>query len=108
MPFQIYRHSPSFIYPHTNEQNDMVERRHRYIVEIGLVLLNQCKAPLKLWHCAFETFVYLINCMPTSVLNYKSPFECLFRSIPKYSFLLTFECLCFPFLVSFFVTTPPT
>jgi len=35
------------ICPHTHEQNGMVERRHRHIVETGLTLLGQCKAPLK-------------------------------------------------------------
>jgi histone deacetylase 1/2 len=35
------------ICPHTHEQNSMVERRHRHIVETGLTLLGQCHAPLK-------------------------------------------------------------
>jgi histone deacetylase 1/2 len=35
------------ICPHTHEQNGTVERRHRHIVETGLTLLGQCKAPLK-------------------------------------------------------------
>ena len=55
--------------PYTYEQNDMVERRHRHIIETGLTLLGQCKAPLKFWCYAFETSIYLINHMPTSILN---------------------------------------
>ena len=47
----------------------MVERRHRHIIETGLTLLGQCKDPLKFWCYAFETSVYLINRMPTSILN---------------------------------------
>jgi histone deacetylase 1/2 len=86
------------ICPHTHEQNGMVERRHRHIVETGLTLLGQCHAPLKYWSYAFESSVYLINRMPTPVLNYKSPFECLLKSSPDYAFLRTFGCLCFPFL----------
>jgi histone deacetylase 1/2 len=35
------------ICPHTHEQNGMVERLHRHIVETGLTLLGQCHAPLK-------------------------------------------------------------
>ena len=31
---------------HTHEQNGTVERRHRYIVETGLILLGQCSALL--------------------------------------------------------------
>jgi histone deacetylase 1/2 len=86
------------ICPHTYEQNGTVERRHRHIVETGLTLLGQCKAPLKFWNYAFETSVYLINRMPTSVLRNKSPFETLFHQPPNYGFLRTFGCLCFPFL----------
>ena len=33
------------ICPHTHEQNGIVERRHGHIVETGLTLLWQCKAP---------------------------------------------------------------
>ena len=73
----------------------MVERRRRYIVETGLTLLGQCKAPLKYWSSAFEISVYLINHMPTPVLNHKTPFECLLKSTPNYGFLCTFGCLCF-------------
>jgi len=86
------------ICPHTHEQNGMVERRHRHIVETRLTLLGQCHAPLKYWSYAFESSVYLINYMPTPVLNNKTPFECLLKSTPDYAFLRTFECLCFPSL----------
>jgi len=86
------------ICPHIHEQNGMVERRHKHIVETGLTLLGQCHAPFKYWSYAFESSVYLINRMPTRVLNYKSPFECLLKSSPDYPFLQTFGFLCFPFL----------
>jgi len=86
------------ICPHTHEQNGTVERRHCHIVETGLTLLGQCKAPLKFWTYAFETSVYLINRMSTPVLRNKSPFQCLLHQPPNYDFLRTFICLYFPFL----------
>ncbi|KAJ6969913.1 hypothetical protein NC653_034466 [Populus alba x Populus x berolinensis] len=86
------------ICPHTHEQNGTVERRHRHIVETGLTLLGQCNAPLRFWNYAMESSVYLINRMPTHVLQNKSPFACLFHRTPDYNFLRTFGCLCFPFL----------
>jgi len=46
----------------------------------------------------FETSVYLINYMPTFMLQNKSTFECLFHHTLDYSFLRTLRCLCFPFL----------
>jgi histone deacetylase 1/2 len=66
------------ICPHTHKQNGTVERRQRHIVETGLTLLGQCSAPLRFWNYAFESSVYLINHMPTLVLQNTSPFECLF------------------------------
>jgi histone deacetylase 1/2 len=86
------------ICPHTHEQNGTVERRHRHIVETGLTLLGQCKAPFCFWNYAFDTSVYLINHMHTLVLDKQSPFDCLFQGSPDYHFLHTFGCLCFPFL----------
>ena len=45
------------ICPHTHEQNGAVERRHRHIIETGLTLLGQCKAPFRFWNYAFDTLV---------------------------------------------------
>jgi len=66
------------ICPRTHKQNGTVERHYRHIVETGLTLLGQCKAPFRFWNYAFDTSVYLINCMPTLVLDNRSPFDCLF------------------------------
>jgi len=54
--------------------------------------------PLRFWNFAFKSSVYLINRMPTLVLQNQSPFECLFHLTPSYDFLCTFRCLCFSFL----------
>ena len=54
--------------PHTSEQNGIVERKHRHVVELGLTLLVQSSLPLKFWPDAFSSAVYLINMMPTTVL----------------------------------------
>ena len=42
--------------------------------------------------------VFLINRLPTSTLNNKSPFECLFQKSPDYTSLRVFSCACYPFL----------
>lgn len=84
--------------PHTHEQNGMVERRNRHIVETGITLLANSCLPFKYWHFAFDTAVFLINRMPSTVSNSKSPFECIYAKPPDYSFLKVFGCLCYPLL----------
>jgi len=87
------------ICPHTHEQNGIVERRHGHIVETGLTLLWQCKAPFLFWNYAFETSVYLINRMPTPVISHRSPFDCLFQRSPDYHFCVLFGVFVFLFCV---------
>ncbi|KAD2392953.1 hypothetical protein E3N88_39930 [Mikania micrantha] len=84
--------------PHTSEQNGIVERRHRHVVETGLALLAQSSLPQRFWQFAFETAVYLINRLPSRVSSNKSPFEHVFNRKPDYSFLRVFGCQCFPYL----------
>ena len=84
--------------PHTPQQNGTSERRHRHIVETGLTLLSQATLPPSYWSYAFQAAVYLINHMPTTILNNKSPFECLFGRLPNYKKLRIFGCQCYPWL----------
>jgi hypothetical protein len=83
--------------PHTSEQNGIVERKHRHIVDTGLTLLAHASMPLKFLPDAFTTAVFLINRMPTKVLGNKTPLELLYNTKPDYSFLKTFGCLCYPY-----------
>lgn len=87
--------------PHTPEQNGVAECRHRYIVETGLALLHFAKLPLKFWSHAFQTATYLINRLPTPILDHKSPYQCLFNQSPNYTKLKPFGCLCYPWLRSY-------
>jgi histone deacetylase 1/2 len=40
--------------PHTHQQNDTAERKHRHIVEMGLTLLAHASVPLSYWNDAFS------------------------------------------------------
>lgn len=62
-------------YRYTSKQNGVVERQHRQIVEIELVLLAQASLPLAFWVDAFCSVVYLINRLPMRVLNEVSLME---------------------------------
>ena len=86
------------ICPHTHEQNGTVEHHHRYIVKTCLTLLGLCKTTLRFWNYAFEMSIYLINRMPTLVLDNRSYFDCLFQWSLDYHLLCTFGCLCYLFM----------
>lgn len=54
--------------------------------------------PLAYWWEAFHTAVYLINCMPITVLHGKVPFTTLCKKEPDYHALRTFGSTCYPCL----------
>ena len=54
--------------------------------------------PLQFWSHAFLTAVYLINRMPTPLLQMHSPYEKLFSVRPTYEKLRVFGCLCYPWI----------
>jgi hypothetical protein len=82
--------------PHTHQQQGSIERKHRHVVETGLSLLSHAHMPLRYWDDAFQTACYLINRLPTPVIQNQSPFEKLFNCAPDYLFLKTFGCACWP------------
>lgn len=82
--------------PYTLEPNSTTEHYHRHIVEIGMTMLHLAKLPLQFCLHAFLTAAYLINRIPTPVLNNDSPFVCLHGHVPNYSKLQVFGCLCYP------------
>lgn len=74
------------------------QREHRHITETGLSLLAQSHLPSSYWVDAFLTSVYLINRLPTPILENQSPYFTLFQKHPDYSLLKTFGCACYPLL----------
>lgn len=84
--------------PYTHQQQGIVERRHRHIVETGLTLLAASSVPHSYWDEAFVTPTFLINRLPTKILDNISPFEKLFLRSPYYNILRVFGCVCWPHL----------
>jgi hypothetical protein len=52
--------------------------------------------PLKFWDEAFLTATFLINMLPTKVLNFETPTEKLLNVPPNYDSLRIFGCACWP------------
>ena len=84
--------------PYTHQQMGAIERRHKQIVEDGLSLLSHSKLPQQFWEDAFLTTTYIINRLPTPILNQKSSYEIVYGHTPDYHFLKVFGCACWPYL----------
>jgi hypothetical protein len=54
--------------------------------------------PIKFWDEAFLTATYLINRLPTRVIDNFSPLTRLFNTPPNYTILKIFGCACWPHL----------
>jgi hypothetical protein len=67
-------------------------------MEIGLTLLAQSGLSPKFWVDAFLTAIFLINRLPSPVLQHESPFSKLMQRSPDYTVLRAFGCLCYPLL----------
>jgi hypothetical protein len=79
----------------TSEQNGVAECKNRHQLEVARSLMFMMNVPKFLWEEVVKTSAYLINCMPSRVLNFKTPVECLtdtnsFVVPPK-----VFGCTCF-------------
>ncbi|XP_062090704.1 retrovirus-related Pol polyprotein from transposon RE1 isoform X1 [Humulus lupulus] len=62
----------------TAPQNGVAERKNRHLLETARALLFQMKVPKPFWADAVSTACFLINRMPSSVLNGEIPFKILF------------------------------
>ncbi|WVZ95274.1 hypothetical protein U9M48_041059 [Paspalum notatum var. saurae] len=87
--------------PHAHQQNGAAKRKHRHIVEVGLSLLAHASMPLKFWDDVFLSATFLINRIPSRVINYASPLERLFNTKPDYFSLRIFGCSCWPNLIPY-------
>ncbi|GJV48692.1 retrovirus-related pol polyprotein from transposon TNT 1-94 [Tanacetum coccineum] len=82
--------------PRTPQQNGVVERRNRTLVEAARTMLIFSKAPLFLWAEAVATACYTQNRSLIHTLHDKTPYKLVHDKKPDLSFLCIFGALCYP------------
>ncbi|KAK8962854.1 hypothetical protein KSP40_PGU018853 [Platanthera guangdongensis] len=65
---------------YTPQQNGVAERKNRHLLDVARSLMLQMHVPKPYWNFAVSTACFLINRLPSSILNYATPFSILFPS----------------------------
>jgi hypothetical protein len=77
------------------QQNGRVERKHQHILNIGRALLIQSNLPKTFWSYAVSHAAYIMNRIPTPLLQNQSPYYMLYNSEPDLHTLKIFGSLVF-------------
>nr|GEU43473.1 hypothetical protein [Tanacetum cinerariifolium] len=81
--------------PRTPQQNDVVERRNRTLVEAAQTMLIFSKAPMFLWAEVVATAYYTQNRSLIHTRHYKTPYELVHNKKPDLTFFRVFGALCY-------------
>nr|GEW09267.1 retrovirus-related Pol polyprotein from transposon TNT 1-94 [Tanacetum cinerariifolium] len=82
--------------PRTPQQNDVVKRRNRTLVEAGRTMLIFSKALMFLWAEAVATACYTQNRSFIHTRHNKTPYELVHNKKPDLTFFRVFGALCYP------------
>ena len=69
-----------------SQQNGLVEKKNKYVLEVAQALLFTTKVPKYLWGEALLTTTYLINRMYSKILNFETPLNIFHKFYPMNKF----------------------
>jgi hypothetical protein len=84
-----------FSAPYTPQQNGVVERKNRTIIEMARTMLDEFKSLHNFWGEAIATAVHVSNHLFLRPVYNKMPYELLTRNKPNISYFHVFGCKCF-------------
>lgn len=82
-------------YSYTLQQNGVVERRHRHILETARAIKFQANFLDRFRGICVQTIVYVLNRIPSTILGDVSPFEKLYGKNPSLDHMRGTGYLCF-------------
>ncbi|KAK9723639.1 hypothetical protein RND81_05G014800 [Saponaria officinalis] len=81
--------------PGVPQQNGRVERKHRHLVETAKAIMINAGLPKRFWGECLLGATYIINKLPSSVLDWKVPAALLLQKPVAYDEMRVIGCLCF-------------
>lgn len=81
--------------PYSPQQNGVVERRNRTLLEMTRSIMKHMAIPNYLWGEAVRHSTYLLNRIATRAVKDRTPYEVLREKKPNISHLRVFGCLSF-------------
>jgi transposase InsO family protein len=84
-----------FSAPRIPQQNGVVERKNRTLVEMARIMLDEHRTPMRFWANAISTTCYISNRIFLRLILHLTPFELCFGRKPSVSHFRPFGCKCF-------------
>ncbi|KAK1617109.1 hypothetical protein QYE76_022626 [Lolium multiflorum] len=83
-----------FSAPYTPQQNGVVERKNRTIIEMARTMLSEFNSPHNFWGEAISTAIHYSNRLFLRPLHNKTPYELLTGNKPNVMYIHVFGCKC--------------
>nr|GEZ00953.1 hypothetical protein [Tanacetum cinerariifolium] len=78
--------------PKTPQQNGVVERKNKTLIEAAKTMLADSKLPSMFWTEVVRTACYVLNRVSVTSPHYKTPYALLTENIPSVSHFKSFGC----------------